>query len=66
MGGNAEGEVSSEGVSCIPDHRKVLFYSVIFFCYGFFIDFKPSEPFLVPYLINVKGFTNPQVCPLLL
>jgi len=37
------------------------FYSLIFFWYGFFIDFKPSEPFLVPYLINTKGFTNAQV-----
>jgi hypothetical protein len=41
--------------------NSILVYSLIFFWYGFFIDFKPSEPFLVPYLINSKGFTNEQV-----
>lgn len=48
------------------EKRSILFYSLIFFFYGFFIDFKPSEPFLVPYLIKVKGFTNDQVFLLLM
>jgi len=46
---------------CIPNGKSVLYFSVVFFCYGFFVDFKPSEPFLVPYLIDVKKFTNEQV-----
>lgn len=41
--------------------QSLTLLSLIFFAYGFFIDFKPSEPFLVPYLIKVKGFTNDEI-----
>lgn len=43
------------------ERNSLLYLSLIFFWYGFFIDFKPSEPFLVPYLIQTKGFTNDQI-----
>lgn len=42
-------------------NNRILWLSLVFFWYGFFIDFKPSEPFLVPYLIDVKGFSNDTI-----
>jgi hypothetical protein len=41
--------------------RTFIRYVVIFAAYGFFVNFKPSEANLVPYLINDKGFTNKEV-----
>ncbi len=38
-------------------------YATIILCsYGFFKEFKPSEPFLTPYLVDFKNFTKSQVC----
>ncbi len=30
-------------------------------CYGFFKEFRPAEPFLTPYLVSAKNFTDDQV-----
>jgi len=35
--------------------------SLLFCIYQFLINFKPSEPHVAPYLVDVKGFTNQQV-----
>lgn len=39
-----------------------LYATVILCCYGFFKEFKASEPFLTPYLVDYKNFTKDQVC----
>lgn len=40
-----------------------IFATVMLCCYGFFKEFKPSEPFLTPYLTSdIKNFTKDQVC----
>ncbi len=42
--------------------RHWLFATLILCSYGFFKEFKPSEPFLTPFLVsNVKNFTNAQL-----
>ena len=38
-----------------------LYATVILCCYGFFKEFKPSEPFLTPYLVDFKNFTKDEV-----
>lgn len=38
-----------------------LYATTILCCYGFFKEFKPSEPFLTPYLVDVKNFTKDEV-----
>ena len=38
-----------------------LYATIILCCYGFFKEFKPSEPFLTPYLVDFKNFTKSQV-----
>lgn len=43
--------------------RAWLYATIILCCYGFFKEFKASEPFLTPYLVdpNFKNFTKDQV-----
>lgn len=44
--------------------KRWLYATIILCCYGFFKEFKPSEPFLTPYLVDFKNFTKDQVsCP---
>ena len=39
-----------------------VFATVMLCCYGFFKEFKPSEPFLTPYLTSdIKNFTKDEV-----
>jgi hypothetical protein len=44
--------------------RGWLYATVILCCYGFFKEFKASEAFLTPYLVDprFKNFTKDQVC----
>lgn len=43
-------------------YRHWIFATVMLCCYGFFKEFKPSEPFLNPYLTSeVKNFTQHEV-----
>lgn len=39
-------------------HQRIVFWLTVA---GFFLEFKPSEPFLTNYLIENKGLTNAQV-----
>ncbi len=41
--------------------RQWIYATVVLCCYGFFKEFKPSEPFLTPYLEDSKNFTKDQV-----
>ena len=41
--------------------RPWIYFTVIICCYGFFKEFKPSEAFLTPYLVDSKSFTKPEV-----
>ncbi len=38
-----------------------IYATVMLCCYGFFKEFKPSEPFLTPYLVDDKNFTKNEV-----
>ena len=43
-------------------YRHWIFATLMLCCYGFFKEFKPSEPFLTPYLTSdVKNFTKDEV-----
>ena len=42
--------------------RCWLYATIILCLYGFFKEFKPSEPFLTPYLVDFKNFTKNEVC----
>lgn len=42
--------------------RGWLYATIILCCYGFFKEFKASEPFLTPYLVDFKNFTKNEVC----
>ena len=43
-------------------YRHWIFATVMLCCYGFFKEFKPSEPFLTPYLTSdTKNFTKDEV-----
>ena len=56
-----EGEVSAAPVRGRWKHHWIL-ATVVLCLYGFFKEFKPSEPFLTPYLTSpVKNFTKDQV-----
>lgn len=48
--------------------RGWLYATIILCCYGFFKEFKASEPFLTPYLVDpdFKNFTKNQVSVLTL
>ena len=50
---------SAPGVT--SSRRPWIYFTVIICCYGFFKEFKPSEAFLTPYLVDSKNFTKPQV-----
>ena len=54
-----EGPVQHKGTKCW------LYATVILLFYGFFKEFKPSEPFLTPFLTEVKNFTKNEVCVLI-
>ena len=41
--------------------RPWVYFTVIICCYGFFKEFKPSEAFLTPYLVDSKNFTTLEV-----
>ena len=41
--------------------RPWIYFTVVICCYGFFKEFKPSEAFLTPYLVDTKNFTKPEV-----
>lgn len=41
--------------------RPWIYFTIVICCYGFFKEFKPSEAFLTPYLVNSKNFTKPEV-----
>lgn len=38
-----------------------LYATVVLCCYGFFKEFKASEAFLTPYLVDYKNFTKIEV-----
>ena len=42
--------------------RGWLYATVVLCCYGFFKEFKASEPFLTPYLVDYKNFSKIDVC----
>lgn len=43
-------------------YKRWIFATVMLCCYGFFKEFKPSEPFLTPYLTSdTKNFTKDEV-----
>lgn len=44
-------------------YKHWIFATVMLCCYGFFKEFKPSEPFLTPYLTSsdTKNFTKDEV-----
>lgn len=45
-------------------YKHWIFATVMLCCYGFFKEFKPSEPFLNPYLTSdAKNFTKDEVQP---
>lgn len=45
-----------------PTQQHWLFATLILCSYGFFKEFKPSEPFLTPYLVSgVKNFTKAEL-----
>ena len=45
-----------------PVRRWAWVYVTVIVClYGFFKEFKPSEPFLTPYLVDSKNFTKAEV-----
>lgn len=44
-----------------PFYRHWYYATIVLCCYGFFKEFKPSEPFLTPYLEDYKNFTKSQV-----
>ena len=46
-----------------PASRRHWIYATLILCsYGFFKEFKPSEPFLTPFLVSdVKNFTKSQL-----
>ena len=46
---------------CLTKERKYIYATIILCCYGFFKEFKPSEPFLTPYLVDVKNITKDDV-----
>ena len=59
-----EGQGSPAAVDDTPrsSRGKAWIYgAVILCCYGFFKEFKPSEPFLTPYLVDYKNFTKDEV-----
>ena len=43
--------------------RPWIYFTVIICCYGFFKEFKPSEAFLTPFLVDPKGknFTKTEI-----
>ena len=43
------------------ESTRWLYATIILCCYGFFKEFKPSEPFLTPYLVDYKNFTKSEV-----
>ena len=42
----------------IPINHNWIYPTALLCAYGFFKDFKPSEPFLNPYLNETKKFDN--------
>lgn len=52
---------SGSAPSVTSSRRPWIYFTVIICCYGFFKEFKPSEAFLTPYLVDSKNFTKPQV-----
>lgn len=44
---------------------RVVRVAAVFAAFGLISHFVPSEPFLTPYLIDVKGFTEDEVRPCL-
>ncbi len=42
--------------------RMWLYATIILCCYGFFKEFKASEPFLTPYLVDDKKIPRDEVC----
>lgn len=68
----AETEIAAIGEDAVPLvqvrsvrwYRHWIFATVMLCCYGFFKEFKPSEPFLTPYLTSeIKNFTKDEVQP---
>eukprot|EP00897_Mesotaenium_endlicherianum_P008381 jgi/Mesen1/7571/ME000392S06835 len=45
----------------MPLDKETWSFVCLISAYTFLLQFKPSEPHLVPYLIHVKGFSNDQV-----
>lgn len=45
----------------VSSGRPWIYFTVILCCYAFFKEFKPSEAFLTPYLVDSKNFTNDEV-----
>lgn len=53
---------SSSSPPTAPLQRHWLFATLILCSYGFFKEFKPSEPFLTPFLVSdVKNFTKDEL-----
>lgn len=42
-------------------NRPWIFFTVMICCYGFFKEFKPSEAFLTPFLVDPKNFTKDTI-----
>lgn len=52
---------ASEPERPVQGTKYWIYATVILCCYGFFKEFKPSEPFLTPYLVDFKNFTKSEV-----
>lgn len=60
--GSSEDGRSEDQVTVHAEGTKGWLYATIILClYGFFKEFKPSEPFLTPYLVDYKNFTKNEV-----
>ena len=57
----AEDGIARASGGCSARYHWLL-ATILLSCYGFFKEFKPSEPFLTPYLTSeVKNFTKDEV-----
>ena len=57
----ATAQPSVEGRRSAPREWVWIHVTIMLCLYGFFKEFKPSEPFLTPYLRDTKNFTDDQV-----
>ena len=52
---------AGRGLVSASGKRPWVYFTIIMCCYAFFKEFKPSEAFLTPYLVDSKNFTKLEV-----